>query len=479
MRPSLGEAPGFLLGYPIIPYGGPRVLEICPTHVRSQSDSTGVERMEMSNAESRPSAETKRDQEWLIPRVRDALRHLYDNTYLEHHPLTGSLASPMASGQGFSRSRAIRILLLDAIEALRPPAGTPASDPAWRSHRILTARYIDSSSSAEAMRAVSLGRSQYHKEHSLALAKVAEILALGQTQRQRAASEGRSHWGRHSLLRKEMASLGGRKPAERIDLTKMIGGVLSMFGPMVRQRGLKLAYDPISADKVPVVYSNTVILRQLLVQVVGDVVRKAEWGRLQVTLGPLSESVQLLIRATVASPVKEAVLDPTASELAGALGMTIEERHLRPLASDDVNQVEIALRISTSRRGLVLLIDNDRDLGDLFKRYLVGQRWNLIAVQDADQGTRSVEQLQPDVVILDVIMPDRDGWDVLARLRDEETIRDIPVIVCSVLQQPELALTMGADMFLPKPVDEATLLQALQRFELSIPESSAPREEPG
>jgi CheY-like chemotaxis protein len=124
---------------------------------------------------------------------------------------------------------------------------------------------------------------------------------------------------------------------------------------------------------------------------------------------------------------------------------------------------------------MVLLIDNDRDLGDLFRRYLVGDDWNLVSIQNADDGLRMAVQLRPDVVVLDVIMPDRDGWDVLAQLRSSSEMRDVPIIVCSVLQQPELALALGADAFLPKPVDQFTLQKALAALRPDSPGNPAPQ----
>ncbi len=58
-------------------------------------------------------------------------------------------------------------------------------------------------------------------------------------------------------------------------------------------------------------------------------------------------------------------------------------------------------------------------------------------------------------------MPQEDGWDLLISLKADPTTRDIPVIVCSALHEPSIALTLGAAAFLPKPVTERSLVQAL------------------
>lgn len=69
----------------------------------------------------------------------------------------------------------------------------------------------------------------------------------------------------------------------------------------------------------------------------------------------------------------------------------------------------------------------------------------------------------PDVILLDVMMPHQDGWQVLQRLQAQVGTQHIPVIVCSVFDDPELARSLGAVDFLPKPVSRLQLLRALSR----------------
>jgi CheY-like chemotaxis protein len=71
------------------------------------------------------------------------------------------------------------------------------------------------------------------------------------------------------------------------------------------------------------------------------------------------------------------------------------------------------------------------------------------------------EEQAPQVIVLDVMMPERDGWTVLGQLREHPKTHDIPVIVCSILSQEQLALTLGAAQFLRKPVTRQALLSAL------------------
>ena len=75
-----------------------------------------------------------------------------------------------------------------------------------------------------------------------------------------------------------------------------------------------------------------------------------------------------------------------------------------------------------------------------------------------------LDRIHPDVVILDVMMPGRDGWEVLQTLRRSEAGAEARVLVCSIINDPQLAKALGANGFLHKPVDRASLLQALDRL---------------
>jgi CheY-like chemotaxis protein len=233
---------------------------------------------------------------------------------------------------------------------------------------------------------------------------------------------------------------------------------------------LEVLYSRPSECLLPEIHTDRVILRQLLIQILGNAIHSAHGRRLALALASGEGEVQLQFAVISHRPEARRILDRSATELGLTLGARLEET---PGPGGD--ELRICLHLPVKRWHLALLIDNDRDLGDLFRRYLVGENWDLVAVQNADDGLRSAMQLHPDVVILDVIMPDRDGWDMLAQLRSSPQTQDIPVIVCSVLPQPELALRLGADVFLPKPVDQLTLLKALRALEPERPESPKPR----
>lgn len=110
----------------------------------------------------------------------------------------------------------------------------------------------------------------------------------------------------------------------------------------------------------------------------------------------------------------------------------------------------------------VLVVDDNEDILELFRGYLSPHRYRVVTAQTAQDTLVLARRLKPYAITLDLMMPDQDGWDLLQVLLNQPDTQHIPIIVCSVLKQKELALSLGASAFLEKPVSEETLLSTLE-----------------
>jgi CheY-like chemotaxis protein len=111
----------------------------------------------------------------------------------------------------------------------------------------------------------------------------------------------------------------------------------------------------------------------------------------------------------------------------------------------------------------VLVIDDNVDTLQLFERYLTGTRYRFVGSEGAQQGLDLAVQVAPRIIVLDVMMPEQDGWALLEQLREDAQTRECPVIVSTILPQEELAMALGAAAFIRKPVGRTELLSALDR----------------
>jgi CheY-like chemotaxis protein len=125
---------------------------------------------------------------------------------------------------------------------------------------------------------------------------------------------------------------------------------------------------------------------------------------------------------------------------------------------------EIRFTCPQGRRRCVLVVDDNQDVVDLFRRYLIGSPWTVRGARSASEARAVVLRSPPDAVILDVMMPHEDGWEFLDWLTGSAVGHDLPVLICSVLPEKTLALEMGAVAYLPKPVTQEMVLRALQQL---------------
>ena len=112
----------------------------------------------------------------------------------------------------------------------------------------------------------------------------------------------------------------------------------------------------------------------------------------------------------------------------------------------------------------ILIIDDDLDTLKLVGVMLQRQGYEISAAADGRQGLAKAIAEKPDVILLDVMMPEMDGWELLQNLRTHPQTANIPVIVCSVFNDPELAYSLGASLFLPKPVSRDSVLTTLHQL---------------
>ena len=108
----------------------------------------------------------------------------------------------------------------------------------------------------------------------------------------------------------------------------------------------------------------------------------------------------------------------------------------------------------------ILIIDDDENAIKLLKVMLKSENYNLISALRGEEGLKIVADTLPDLILLDVLMPEMDGFEVCRRLKQEQKTRIIPVVMITALKEKEYclkALEKGADDFLSKPVDKTEL----------------------
>ena len=127
----------------------------------------------------------------------------------------------------------------------------------------------------------------------------------------------------------------------------------------------------------------------------------------------------------------------------------------------------IATAEMTPRDDSVLIIDDDPGTRDLISRYLQREGFVTRQAGDGKAGLAMAKALRPRVVLLDVMMPQMDGWSVLSAIRADPDLASTPVIIVSFVHEEGLAASLGANDYLSKPIEWDELRTVLGRYRLS------------
>jgi PAS domain S-box-containing protein len=110
---------------------------------------------------------------------------------------------------------------------------------------------------------------------------------------------------------------------------------------------------------------------------------------------------------------------------------------------------------------LILVVDDDATARELVQRHLERAGFAVVTARGGQEGLRLVRELQPAAVTLDIVMPDLDGWTVLAAIKGDPALASTPVVLMSIVDQKNRGYALGAADYLVKPVDRTKLIETL------------------
>jgi signal transduction histidine kinase/ActR/RegA family two-component response regulator len=300
--------------------------------------------------------------------------------------------------------------------------------------------------------------------------------------------------------------------AERMDVAMLLRDVASTARPLIEQNNNTLEVHV--PDDLAVMHSDPTKIRQILLNLLSnagkftehghvtlratrEVTTAADWMCISVTdtgIGISAEQIDRLF-------AEFSQADPSTTRKYGGtgLGLALSRRLSRMLGGDIIVQstsgigsiftVRVPTGISEAQlvavepgrdtiwnspstsplttadlisASTVLVIDDDPATRDLVERSLVDVDLSVITAANGEDGLLLAQALRPDIIILDVILPDRDGWDVLEALKADPELMDIPVIMLTVIDERGRGLLLGATEYLIKPVDSEQLINLIR-----------------
>ena len=399
-----------------------------------------------------------------VTELRRVLRHLYDPAELRKSPLLEIF------DEAHKRPSTLRRTLTDAIQNMKPEPSIPSCSNAWRIYHTLSWRFVEQSGQKQVAANLAISPRQLRRLEQLSVQELADNLWTRfdlEHMRHPAAPTAREGDRPDALnaetsgRERELEWLRKSLPSEVVDISKVVKASLETADPLMRELGVQAEYK--IPDNPPLMAGQLAPIHQALLNVLTAIARSVPGGRLEIAVENQQRGLCVHVRPTTRGPVHQlpnsdfTEMLNMAHQLIGLLGGTLE---ISPVQGRE--QVPaVTLVLSVAQQITVLMIDDNADTLQLFERRLSESRYRFIGARDPEQALDLAEEMAPQIILLDVMLPDVDGWELLGRLREHPATRDAPILICTILPQEQLALTLGAAAFIRKPVSREALLSAL------------------
>ena len=285
---------------------------------------------------------------------------------------------------------------------------------------------------------------------------------------------------------------------EEVDLAVLIEEVAAIVEPLAATGGNRFE---IIGEPRGIFYTDRTKLKQSLLNLLGNASKFTEGGRIALELRAGTEELSFIVSDTGIGMNEEHLgrlfqafsqADASTTRRYGGtgLGLAITKHFCEmlggriavestpdqgsiftitlplmpvPAAAPAGEPVAAPLLESSDQRALVMVVDDDPSSRHLLASIVRRERYRVIEAADGEVALALAREHRPDIITLDVLIPRLDGWAVLAALKSDVELRDIPVIIVTVLADRGIALSLGAAEFVTKPVDRARLATVIRQ----------------
>lgn len=395
--------------------------------------------------------------------LQEALAHLYDPDYQPPEAFCAALGCRVQDG-----ALAVQTAILRAIKDLEPPSDTPPTASTRQTYDLLHNRFVLRLTQEETADRMHISRTSVHRIQRMATHVLARALWEGGAAQQ--AAEGGEQiteipntqapdW--QSQMQRELAALQASAPNAVSDVGETIESVLKLGNVLTSQYEAHVEVESVQPGLMAAIHPS--IFRQILIAAIR---RMAQYT----SPGPITIFARLEdgnVKITLTGPVT-VVGDrhPTEGDLIRDL-LVPEDVHVE--AHVDGERAFLWVGLPSTGKVTVLVVDDNPDMARFYRRSTEKTSYHIVHTAEGQNLFETISATAPDIIVLDVMLPDIDGWELLTRLHQDPALRHIPVIVCSVVREEELALSLGAACYLPKPVRSREFIQALDRVLAQAP----------
>ena len=287
---------------------------------------------------------------------------------------------------------------------------------------------------------------------------------------------------------------------EVVHVQTLLESIINSMQPLARANGNKLLLE--AAPGVDLACVDVTRLRQVVLNLIGNAVKFTRNGEVKVALSCQGEHLQIVVADTgigmtpdqlqrIFEPFEQADRSIARRFGGSGLGLTISRQLLGLMGGNigvtsdiqsgsvftvtlpvgDVGNAEARsylladdIQPMPGRNQVVLVVDDDEDACELVRNALERDGINVVSASSGEQALALTRSLRPAVMVLDILLGDMTGWDVLAAIRADPEHAELPVILCTVTDPDQRTGVLGVVEHLTKPFDRDHLSHLVQRF---------------
>jgi len=409
--------------------------------------------------------------ERFIRDLRDGLNHLYDPSFLRHSPL----AALFGIGGRFDTSSALQNILTKAIESLRPTPNTPNKPHAQAIYDILLYRYIQQINQEEIANQMGISVRQLRRQQNVAVLDLACSLwnqygfgskpdyaeqdyAVPTT-----SPDSDSEQDGGSPIAEELGWLKNSSLQGMTDLAATLPEVLSLVQPLAEQ-----GHTPIICQSRPGGRGSVhpVAFQEILLNLLSLAIHHTPGSEVRLEIVPSGRDLIIQINGSPAV-LSEQQLAEIKSRMQ-VVGQLVQLSQGKVEFSTSDQQFRSSVTFQSISPLSVLVIDDNPEMVTVMQRFAAETRYRVMGINNPKFVVEQAAELGPDIIVLDIMMPQIDGLQILSRLKHHPELERIPVIICSVLPQTDLAASLGASGFIQKPFQRDAFIATLNQHSRKI-----------
>jgi CheY-like chemotaxis protein len=354
--------------------------------------------------------------------------------------------------------RGIRSLIISTIEHLKPADNLPKESDYWAFFEILQSRFVLGLTLEQTAERLDISVRNLQRMQKAAIAILAQELWKGvkQGKVEQSGTYQAVDWRTQSEI--EIESLISTSNYEKSNVEEIVKSVFELKDVLFMLHGVQISTGFLQENLMADIHPS--ILKQILISALNQLSKI--YKNSEIEIYALLEDGQVVVFLNGMIKISVGLREQD------LLSQVFIPQYVQVNFIEEEDIFSLQIKIKPIGQRVVMVIEDNLDIIHFFKRATVGTPYHIVHISQPQNIFDLVNKGKPDVIVLDVMLPEIDGWKLLTYLHENLSTKSIPKIVCSVIKEGDLALALGASIFLSKPITHKQFVNALDQVFIQV-----------